>query len=523
MLTVPVARMWGIGRASGSLRRIVMSVFLAASLTVTLFAAEVAAAPSEGARPIPDRYIVVFDSSVGKPGDVARAQTDRVSGNLRFVYRNALRGYSAALSESAVRALAKDPRVAYIEPDVRGGVAAQTIPTGIRRTFASSNASLGINEVDDIRADVDIAVLDTGIDYQHADLNVASRTDCSNGATRAGECIDGSGTDGNGHGTHVSGTIAALDNGFGVTGMAPGARLWAVRVLDSGGFGDLSEFIAGIDWVTARAGTIEVANSSLRYFVTSSQAFTEAMNASIAAGVVHVAAAGNENEAVRYVPGNHPNVITVSAIADYDGRAGGEGFWTCESYGLDDRKASFSNYGSTVDIAAPGVCIYSTFPGNQYGYLSGTSMAAPHVSGAAALLAVRSNPDSQSDVTAIRNTLVNEGNSGWTDTSGDGIQEPLLDVGDASVFTLLDSDSVIVYRATNGRLFVRSETGTTSDTALGMAAGTSPSITALPSGGWTAAFQASNNELWWVNSTGSYSATRLSMAAGTSPDLVPGG
>jgi Subtilase family/Peptidase inhibitor I9 len=395
---------------------------------------------------IPGHYIVVFKDSVDHPAALARLQAEQSRGQLHFVYRHALKGYSAVFPSDAVDDVRRDPRVVSVEPDVAGGVAAQTSPTGIRRVFATSSKALAINEKDDLRANVDVAVLDTGIDYLHSDLSVVSRTDCSNGAVTYTECLNESGTDGNSHGTHVSGTIAALDNGVGVSGVAAGARLWAVKVLDSGGFGELSEFIAGIDWITAHSSQIEVANASLRYFVTSSEAFSKAMESSIAAGVVYVFAAGNESEAVKYIPGNYSNAITVSAIADFDGLSGSKaGTTSCRSsfeaewgFQADDALASFSNFGAGVDIAAPGVCILSTVPGGGYAETgwSGTSMASPHVAGAAAILAAEENPNSKADVEAIRNKLVNAGNKGWTDTSGDGIQEPLLDVSSETTFWL---------------------------------------------------------------------------------------
>ena len=136
---------------------------------------------------------------------------------------------------------------------------AQSLPTGIQRVFAPDNQALDIDGADDRRVDVDVAVIDTGIQLDHPDLNVAGSTNC---ATFFATCGSGGG-DGNGHGTHVAGTIGALDNGIGVVGVAPGARLWSVRVLGNNGTGTTSQIIAGMDWVTARAATIEVANLSL--------------------------------------------------------------------------------------------------------------------------------------------------------------------------------------------------------------------------------------------------------------------
>ncbi|HSE69018.1 MAG TPA: S8 family serine peptidase, partial [Gemmatimonadales bacterium] len=355
-----------------------------------------------GGQKIPGQYIIVFNDSVDHPAATASSQARENNGDIRFVYRHALKGYSAKLPDAAVEALSKDPRVSYIEPDVVGGIAAQTTPTGIKRIFATANKTLALNEQDDIRVEADVAVLDTGIDYKHTDLNVVARTDCSKGATKHSECIDESGAAGS-HGTHVAGTVAAIDNGAGVTGVAPGARLWGVQVLDPAGSGELSEFIAGIDWITFHASEIEVANASLRYFTTSSSAFSAAIKAAIEAGIVFVVAAGNEDEPVKYIPGNYSDAITVSALEDFDGQSGGKaGSSLCrELYefelleaGLgtaaDDSLANFSNYGGTVDIAAPGVCIRSTVPSGGYEEVdpfgqtwSGTSMAAPHVAGAA--------------------------------------------------------------------------------------------------------------------------------------------
>lgn len=383
-------------------------------------------------------YIVGLKDSVDNPAQVARAQTAHRDGELGFVYRHALKGYSATLTEQAVEGLRHNPAVAYVEPDLPGGVASQTTPTGVERAFAAINQTLDIDEEDDARVDVDVAIIDTGIAYEHPDLNVVERTYCD-GESEEVECVDETGGDGSGHGTHVAGIAAAIDNGEGVVGVAPGARLWSVKVVSNSGSSNLSEYIAGIDWVTAHADEIEVANSSLRYWgETSSQAFDEALEASQDAGIVHVAAAGNESETVQFIPGNNPDLLTVSAIADLDGDPG-EG---------DDPLAWFSNHGEVVDLAAPGVNILSTVPWGYEDEWSGTSMAAPHVAGGAAILASRNNPESAKDVQQIADTLVEEGNFDWEDTSGDGVQEPLLDVSNEEVFYLNVGPSVITKTAT---------------------------------------------------------------------------
>ena len=210
--------------------------------------------------------------------------------------------------------------------------------------------------------------------------------------------------------------------------MAPGARLWAVKVLDSGGSGYTSGIIAGIDWVVAR-GDIEVMNLSLGGSGRSS-AYQTAIDNAVASGVVVVVAAGNSGaDAYNYSPAFVPSAITVSALADFDGLEGSLGA-SCyaDDTEQDDTLADFSNFGSPIDIAAPGYCVLSTFPTEynvaQPGYytLDGTSMAAPHVAGAAAVLA--SNGMTAGEIVGY---LTSTGNYNYVDDSDDGIKEPLLD------------------------------------------------------------------------------------------------
>ena len=136
--------------------------------------------------------------------------------------------------------------------DMEQGIDVQSMPTGIQRIFADTNPEIAINGVDDYRVDVDVAVIDTGVDFQHPDLNVVGGVTCSAPFIFWATCNTG-GDDDHFHGTHVAGTIGALDNGIGVVGVAPGARIWAVKVLNSSGSGYSSQIVAGIDWVTAHA------------------------------------------------------------------------------------------------------------------------------------------------------------------------------------------------------------------------------------------------------------------------------
>lgn len=234
-------------------------------------------------------------------------------------------------------------------------------------------------------ANVDIAVIDSGVQVDQPDLNVVGGTDCT-GGNNIGDV--------EGHGTIVAGVLGAKDNGFGVVGSAPGARIWSVRVLDENLSAEDSSVLCAIDWVSAHASTIDVANMSIagdgsddrHCGTTNGDAIHYAICQAVAGGVTVVAGAGNEGVKVNAtIPAAYSEVISVSAMVDSDGAAGGTGGPDpCEGF-ADDTFAPFSNWGSRVDLAAPGVCIASTFIGSDVAVDSGTSFAAPFVSGAAAL------------------------------------------------------------------------------------------------------------------------------------------
>ena len=378
------------------------------------------------------RSIIVFKDTVN-PAVEAPGLAKVYELQTGFIYQHALKGMSAIVPAGRLEALKHDPRVAYVVEDLERSIDAQTVPTGIRRIFASGNSEIDIDGADDYRVDVDVAVIDTGIDFQHPDLDVEGGVNCTLSITSA-YCAAG-GDDDHYHGTHVAGTIGAIDNGEGVVGVAPGARLWAVKVLNKRGSGYSSWIVAGIDWVAANADTIEVANMSLggEGF---SQAEYDAIQGAVNKGVAFAVAAGNEDDdANNYSPGGFDNVLSVSALADYNGLPGGGAAPTCYT-DVDDTLVSFSNWGPEVDIAAPGVCILSTYPleKGEYGTISGTSMASPHVAGALALLASRNNPANATDVNNLYGAIKNAGNYNWTDDSGDGIKEPLLDVSNTTIF-----------------------------------------------------------------------------------------
>ena len=378
-------------------------------------------------------YIIVFKDIVN-PHAAAPEFAKAYGLQPGFIYEYALKGMSAVVPEGRLTALQHDPRVAYVSEDLVRSINVQEMPTGIRRIFADTNPEIAINGVDDYRVDVDVAVIDTGVDFQHPDLNVAGGVNCYNWLPFSASCKAG-GDDDHYHGTHVAGTIGALDNGIGVVGVAPGARIWAVKVLSSSGSGYSSQIVAGIDWVAANAATIEVANMSLGGSGFS-QAEYDAIQGAVNLGVAFAVAAGNDDaDANNYSPGGFDNVLSVSALADFNGLPGGGAASTCRT-DQDDTLADFSNWGPEVDVAAPGVCILSTYPLEQgtYGTISGTSMASPHAAGALALLASANNPTNATDVYNLYNQVKSAGNYNWTDDSGDGIQEPLLDVSNTAIF-----------------------------------------------------------------------------------------
>ena len=347
-------------------------------------------------------YVVVFEPAVSD----SKAATGRRETALGFkrhhLYSHALKGFSARLSPGQVRQLREDPNVRTVTPnrEVRSTSApiqpGETVPTGVRRIEAATDD--GAHEA----ADVTVAVIDSGIDLGHPDLNVIDGTDCRDDDGSPAE-------DTHGHGTHVAGTIAARNNGAGVIGVAPGTRLVAVRVLGGSGpgpaTGTLEDVVCGIDWVTAHRETlnIRVANMSLSGGAgvapaPCSSPTAEAEHIAICnatnAGVTFVAAAGNQSVAFEQheaVPAAYPEVLTVTNMSDSDGTPGGLGpSPTCDPDNGDDKPAMLSNFGSTEaskahTIAAPGTCIASTWKDGGYATLSGTSMAAPHVAGLVAL------------------------------------------------------------------------------------------------------------------------------------------
>ena len=388
---------------------------------------------------IPNDYIVVlkdnnFLSSVSSLAGEAKNE----GAALGHIYDHALHGFTIKVpNEKVLEAIMANPEVDYVQPDVKVKAFSQSLPTGINRVdgdLSSTKSGDGSGTVN-----VDIGILDTGIDLSHPDLNVYKQVTFVSGTS--------SGNDDNGHGTAVAGIAAAKDNSQGVVGIAPGARLWAIKVLNKDGIGSSSDIIKGIDYVTQHAKEIDVVNLSFGA-VGQNSALHSAIIKSVAAGVTYTAAAGNEGiNAASVFPASFPEVIAVSAIVDTDGKCGGISPLSTTA-GKDDTLASFSNYGSVIDLAAPGVLIKTTAKGGSYTTFSGTSVSTPHVTGAAALYKSKHPGATPSEVrTALRNlgstssTICDGKGHGYFKGDRDHYHEPLLYVGSPSSSILASSAS----------------------------------------------------------------------------------
>ncbi|CAN5604580.1 hypothetical protein BH23CHL2_BH23CHL2_25110 [soil metagenome] len=398
--------------------RIFRQMLVAFALLLALAAPQFAVAAERG-EPLQSYIVVLEESEVSASS--TRSVAESTGGEVVYEYDSAFQGATVLMTAEQAEALKNSGQVRSVVEEVPVRAMVQTTPTGIQRIDTPGIDGSGPN-----LSDVHIAVLDTGIDLDHPDLNVGVGIDCVDLGT--------SPDDDHGHGTHVAGTVAAIDNTAGVVGAAPGAVVHPVKVLNSAGSSVTGSLGCGLDWVLDNAATIDVVNMSLGGTTTApdedncgldnGDGFHQFVCAIVDAGITVVVAAGNEDEPTTYkVPARYQEAITVSALADSDGLAGGLGSATWA--GPDDSMASFSNYGNHVDVIAPGVSILSTVPNNSYAFGSGTSMAAPHVAGAAAAY-IAQNPGATP--AQIDLALKSTGNFNWTGDK-DSTKEPLINAG----------------------------------------------------------------------------------------------
>ncbi len=343
---------------------------------------------------IPGQYIVTFKQSVSNPKAVAQGLANAHGGDVIYTYTAAIKGFTLRVPEQAaekvVAALQNNPNIERIEQD---GV--------VTKISTQSPATWGLDRIDQRGSTLDnsytynadgsgvsVYVMDTGILYEHVDFGgrAVFGYDAVGGLTSPGSDCDG-------HGTHVAGTVGGT-----TWGVAKNATLVSVRVLGCNGSGSWSGVLAGIDWITKNGSKPGVVNMSLGASGTNST-LENAITNSINAGFTYAIAAGNSNaDACNYTPARTPAAITVGSTTTTDARS------------------SFSNYGSCVDLFAPGSSIKSTYytSTTATATLSGTSMASPHVAGVAALY-LQANPTASTS--AVRNAIVSGATQGVVTSS----------------------------------------------------------------------------------------------------------
>ncbi len=382
-----------------------------AAAVLTIGGGMAAAGPSAAAE-AKQGYIVVFKDTVVDPAATAAAHQSTYGVSPSGIYRDAVGGYAATMTASEAQRVQADPGVEFVtvgrefdKPRDPEPPSTQVAPLW-RQRIAGPRSDAGNTRAGDSEhpVDVNVAVIDSGIDATHPDLNVRGGIDCTSGSPVSVTPIDVLG-----HGTFVAGVIGAKNNNFGVIGTAPGTPLWSVRVVDDVGGISEQSMICAIDWVTSTRkdkdpnNDIQVANISIAGAGADADNCgkgTDAMHyaicRSVKAGVAYTVAAGNANvDFAGTIPATYDQVLTATAMADFDGLPDGLAAPVCgtldwTAFGQkDDQPAFFSNFATLPEdkahtVAGPGVCMLSTAPGG-YAVNHGTSFSSPAVAGSVAL------------------------------------------------------------------------------------------------------------------------------------------
>lgn len=366
------------------------------------------------------RVIIGFRQT---PGKVEAAAVSSRRGKINRKFKH-LRAMTASLPEEEIAKLKNNPLVAYVQEDVLIQMI-DPLPAEYLESWGVSRIGSAIaHDASILGAGVKIAILDTGIDYDHPELNPVFQSGISfvqdeNGVVTSPDPMDDSSS---GHGTHVAGIIASAMDGTGIVGVAPQAQIYAVKVLDGSGFGMVSWILSGIDWAIEQQ--VNIINMSLALSADSPglAALEEACQTAWDAGILLVAAAGNTGGGAVTFPAGYDTVIAVGATDP------------CDS------KSTFSAIGPEVELTAPGTAIPSTLPGGGYGPISGTSQAAPHVAGAAALVISAGMADLNSNGfindevrQKLRETAQDLGATGQDSSFGSGLVDAAGAVGLANI------------------------------------------------------------------------------------------
>jgi subtilisin family serine protease len=390
--------------ASTPTRRSGIRGLLGGATAAVLIAGGAAAVPAAAAAEEPQNYIVVLKDSVADVDAKAAEHKKKYALTQSHTYKYALKGYAGQMTASAAKRLGTDAAVDFVAPGKTFHLppesrkqSSQFTPLGWLRITSAKDKGRKIK--------VNTAVIDTGIDSTHPELNVRGGVNCTSGTAVQEKPVDL-----DGHGTGVAGVLGAKNNNIGIIGTAPGIPLWSARIFDPNGDANLAAILCSIDWITStrmdkdRTNDIDIANMSFENNEVDDSPncgrgidpVHMAICRSVQAGVTYVAAAGNHGiDFAGTAPATYDEVLTATAMADHDGKPGGKaqpncGGDTSTAEGLDDHAATFSNYATLPadrkhTVAAPGVCMLTLFPAGQYTIQDGTSFSSPAVAGAVAL------------------------------------------------------------------------------------------------------------------------------------------